>query len=133
MTRAQASADPAGLFVPPPLPARAGFGADPVLIMGAPGHVAPRDMAARLADMGANAGNLVFQHAVAGLLDELGVAPDAVARVLVGTGPGSYTGLRVGVATALGLARGTGAHLFGLPSLEARAWGALAPSRLCLW
>ena len=60
-------------------------------------------------------------------LGDLGVAPRDVGAVIVGTGPGSYTGLRVGVATALGLARGCAAELFGLSSLEALAWGELVP------
>ena len=64
---------------------------------------------------------------LAGLLDELGVAPRAVELVVVGLGPGSYTGLRVTAATALGLALGTGAALIGVPSFEALALGALAP------
>lgn len=51
----------------------------------------------------------------------------ALTALFVGLGPGSYTGLRVGLATALGLARGSGASLFGLGSFEALAWAALAP------
>jgi tRNA threonylcarbamoyladenosine biosynthesis protein TsaB len=51
----------------------------------------------------------------------------ALAALHVGLGPGSYTGLRVGIATALGLARASGAELFGLCSFEALAWAALAP------
>jgi tRNA threonylcarbamoyl adenosine modification protein YeaZ len=39
------------------------------------------------------------------------------ATVLVGVGPGSFTGIRVGVAAAHGLAIGWGARLFGLSSL----------------
>lgn len=50
----------------------------------------------------------------------------ALARVFVGTGPGSYTGLRVGIATALGLARASGATLHGLSSFEALAWAELS-------
>lgn len=42
--------------------------------------------------------------------------------VFVGTGPGSYTGLRVGIATALGIARGSGANLLGIPSGESRTF-----------
>lgn len=48
------------------------------------------------------------------------------ARLLVGLGPGSYTGLRVGIASALGLARARGATLHGLSSFEALALEALA-------
>ncbi len=47
--------------------------------------------------------------------------------VVVGTGPGSYTGLRVGIATALGLARATRARVLGIPSVEALAFAELAP------
>jgi tRNA threonylcarbamoyladenosine biosynthesis protein TsaB len=46
--------------------------------------------------------------------------------VFVGLGPGSYTGLRVGIATALGLVRGSGARLLGVPSGEALAWAELS-------
>ena len=59
-------------------------------------------------------------------LSGLGAQPGDIDTVVVGTGPGSYTGLRVGIATALGLARGSGARLLGLGSLEALAWRSLA-------
>ena len=62
-------------------------------------------------------------------LRELGLGPAEIDVVVVGTGPGSYTGLRVGIATALGLARGCGAELVGLCSLEAVVWGGLAVGR----
>ncbi len=61
------------------------------------------------------------------LLNELDARPRDLARVYVGTGPGSYTGLRVGVATAFGLHRGCGAALLGVPSLGVLAFEALAP------
>lgn len=50
------------------------------------------------------------------MLEELleGRRPD---KLLVGTGPGSFTGIRVGVAAAHGLAIGWGASLSGLSSL----------------
>jgi tRNA threonylcarbamoyladenosine biosynthesis protein TsaB len=43
---------------------------------------------------------------------------DATA-VAVGTGPGSFTGLRVGMSVAKGLALGLGVPIVGVPSLEA--------------
>ncbi|MDP6538994.1 MAG: tRNA (adenosine(37)-N6)-threonylcarbamoyltransferase complex dimerization subunit type 1 TsaB [Planctomycetota bacterium] len=66
------------------------------------------------------------------LLSELDLAPSSLAGVLVGTGPGSYTGLRVGIATARGLARSTGALLRGVPSGEALAFERLEPGDRCI-
>jgi tRNA threonylcarbamoyladenosine biosynthesis protein TsaB len=45
---------------------------------------------------------------------------DAVA---VSKGPGSYTGLRIGISTAKGIAYGTGIKLIGVPTLQAMALG----------
>jgi tRNA threonylcarbamoyl adenosine modification protein YeaZ len=55
------------------------------------------------------------------LLARLGATPRDVTRVVVGTGPGSLTGLRVGGATALGITRAAHAELVGVPSFEAAA------------
>ena len=41
--------------------------------------------------------------------------------IAVGSGPGSYTGLRVGASLGLGLARAWNARVIGVPSLEAIA------------
>jgi tRNA threonylcarbamoyl adenosine modification protein YeaZ len=48
-------------------------------------------------------------------------------RILVGVGPGSFTGLRVGIAAAHGLAIGWDAELFGMSSLALIA--ARAPAK----
>lgn len=56
------------------------------------------------------------------LVRELGASPRQIAAVFVGLGPGSYTGLRVGIATALGLSRSTGAALLGVCSFEVLLW-----------
>lgn len=46
---------------------------------------------------------------------------DSVDRIAVGTGPGTFTGLRIAVATARGLALAGAADLAGVPTLAALA------------
>ncbi len=59
-------------------------------------------------------------------LSQAGLAMGDVDAVLVGRGPGSFTGVRIGIATAKGLACGLGSALFGASTLDAVAWGAWA-------
>ena len=61
------------------------------------------------------------------LLAGAGAVVQDIGAIGVGTGPGSYTGLRVGLATARGLATGLDCLLSGSDSLAAAAWGALTP------
>jgi tRNA threonylcarbamoyl adenosine modification protein YeaZ len=50
-------------------------------------------------------------------------------QVVCATGPGSFTGLRLGAAFAVGLAMGLGIPLGGLPTLELAAARAREPAR----
>lgn len=60
-----------------------------------------------------------------GLLKNAGVDPSALTQIVVTNGPGSFTGLRIGVATALGFAEARCIPCSGVSSLMAAAYGAL--------
>ncbi|MEY2747826.1 MAG: hypothetical protein RL112_2868 [Planctomycetota bacterium] len=65
------------------------------------------------------------------LVEELGARPPDARLVVVGTGPGSYTGLRVAIATALGLCRASNAPALGIPSGEATCLELCADGEAC--
>lgn len=56
------------------------------------------------------------------LLEDLEIQRKDLSAVAVAKGPGSYTGLRVGVSTAKGLCMALGIPLLSLGSLEGLAW-----------
>lgn len=53
------------------------------------------------------------------LLASAGESTAGLGGIVVGTGPGAFTGLRVGLATAKGLAHGLGVPIAGVPTSEA--------------
>jgi tRNA threonylcarbamoyladenosine biosynthesis protein TsaB len=62
-------------------------------------------------------------------LDEAAVTIDAVDLFAVVAGPGSFTGLRVGIATIQGLAMAAGKNVIALSALEILARAAGTPTR----
>lgn len=66
------------------------------------------------------------------LLDRAGVALSAIDAFAVATGPGSFTGLRIGIATMQGLAFAEGKPLVGVSGFAALAHLA-GPSRVAAW
>jgi tRNA threonylcarbamoyladenosine biosynthesis protein TsaB len=60
--------------------------------------------------------------AVAALLAEAGWKPSDLDAIAVSVGPGSFTGVRIGVSAAQGLCRGTDALAVPVGTLEGLAW-----------
>jgi tRNA threonylcarbamoyladenosine biosynthesis protein TsaB len=58
------------------------------------------------------------------LLEQAGAEPRELNRLVVGTGPGSFTGVRMGLAAARGLAFALDLRLAGVSTLDALAAGA---------
>lgn len=82
------------------------------------------DEARLLAAVCASAGPAHTIRLLADIHHALGMARAAAAdlrTVVVGLGPGTFTGLRIGVATARALAQALGARLVGVPTLASLA------------
>ena len=60
---------------------------------------------------------------IAGVLESAGVEPHALDGIAVSKGPGSYTGLRIGVATAKGLCYSLDKPLIAISTLQSMAAG----------
>jgi tRNA threonylcarbamoyl adenosine modification protein YeaZ len=67
---------------------------------------------------------------IAACLDEAGAAPRDLGAIVAGVGPGPFTGLRVGLVTAVAMADALGIHAYGVCSLDAIAGAVDAASLL---
>lgn len=70
----------------------------------------------------ANRHTVELMPQVAHMLSQAGVGPTALQAVAVALGPGSFTGLRVALAAAKGIALANGIVLLGAPTLDATAY-----------
>lgn len=68
--------------------------------------------------------NVELVNTVDATLTAAGLTRADVDAYLVGRGPGSFTGVRIGISTAKGLACGAAKPLFGTSTLDAYAWTA---------
>lgn len=68
--------------------------------------------------------NVELVETIDAVLADAGKSMADVGGFLVGRGPGSFTGVRIGISTAKGLARGANAPLMGGSTLDACAWSA---------
>ena len=72
-------------------------------------------------------------HDLIALLEDADVAIDEVDAYAVATGPGSFTGLRIGIATMQGLAFAADKPLLGVSAFDALARQAGARGRVATW
>ena len=90
--------------------ALAEVGADGYRMLGSGDALAPRRA------------NTELVQRVDDLLARCGCKPTDIGCVVCGRGPGSFTGVRIGIATAKGVATGLHVPLHGVSTLDALAW-----------
>ena len=64
------------------------------------------------------------------LAEDAGITMNEINGISVSIGPGSFTGLRIGIATAMGLAYSLGVKTAGINTLMGIAWKAAKPRTL---
>jgi tRNA threonylcarbamoyladenosine biosynthesis protein TsaB len=72
-------------------------------------------------EVGNNIHSQVLLSMIERLLSQASLAPSELDAVAVGQGPGSFTGLRIGVGVGQGLAYGANCPMIGVSSLDALA------------
>ncbi|MBX3289769.1 MAG: tRNA (adenosine(37)-N6)-threonylcarbamoyltransferase complex dimerization subunit type 1 TsaB [Acidobacteria bacterium] len=69
---------------------------------------------------------------ITSILDKNGISLDQIERIAVSVGPGSYTGIRIGMASAMGLSTAIDSKCVGVPILYAMTLLADKGSKRCL-
>lgn len=87
-------------------------------------HLLAEDMATGQAER--------FFPALSELLAAAGIDFSAVSRIAVTTGPGSFTGLRIGLSAARGLGLSLGIPVLGIPTLTALSLSGEGPTAVLL-
>ncbi len=78
---------------------------------------------------GVSAHSAALTGFIADVCSEAGIAYDQLDAVAVSMGPGSYTGLRIGVSTAKGLCFATDKPMIAIDTLKALTWQAVRHSK----
>jgi len=81
-------------------------------------------------EVGNNIHSAFLLSMVDSLLSDAGLSPQSLDAVVVGQGPGSFTGLRIGVGVGQGLAYGADCPMIGISSLDALALQAASNTSL---
>jgi tRNA threonylcarbamoyl adenosine modification protein YeaZ len=84
------------------------------------------EVAARRAESDGRGQARVLLRLVDEMLEERGAGPGDLGAIVAGVGPGTFTGARITVATARGLALSLALPVFGVSTLAALAAGAVA-------
>ena len=79
-----------------------------------------REIAHRVGDGGVSRAEELL-GIVSEMLDSTGIQKNSIGLVAVSNGPGSYTGIRIGIATAIGLKHALNIPVVGVDTLEAMA------------
>ena len=83
------------------------------------GTVGDDSIAAVRTPLAARGHGELLAPSIAECLDDAGIAPRDIGAVVVGTGPGPFTGLRVGMVTGAAFADAVGVPAYGVCSLDA--------------